>query len=67
MPSPAGPIIGLTLDTAPPTGISKVGRYLIRENYCSAVAAAGGIPFGLPHEPDLAQAYADRIRAPIEE
>ncbi len=63
MPSPAGPIVGLTLDTAPPTGISKVGRYLIRENYCGAVAAAGGIPFGLPHEPDLAQAYAERIDA----
>ena len=63
MPSPAGPIVGLTLDTAPPTGISKVGRYLIRENYCSAVAAAGGIPFGLPHEPGLAQAYAERIDA----
>ena len=63
MPSPAGPIVGLTLDTAPPTGISKVGRYLIRENYCSAVAQAGGIPFALPHEPGLAEAYADRIDA----
>ena len=38
------PIVGLTLDTAGPTGIGKVGRYLIRENYCSAIAKAGGIP-----------------------
>ncbi len=63
MPSPAGPIVGLTLDTAPPTGISKVGRYLIRENYCAAVARAGGIPVCLPHEADLAEAYAARIDA----
>jgi putative glutamine amidotransferase len=63
MPSPAGPIVGLTLDTAPPTGISKVGRYLIRANYCAAVAQAGGIPFALPHEADLAEAYAERIDA----
>ena len=63
MPSLAGPIVGLTLDTAPPTGISKVGRYLIRENYCAAVAQAGGMPFGLPHEPSLVEAYADRIDA----
>lgn len=63
MPSPAGPIVGLTLDTAPPTGISKVGRYLIRENYCTAVAQAGGVPFALPHEPSLAEAYAERIHA----
>ena len=30
--SPMPPIVGLTLDTAGPTGIGKVGRYLIREN-----------------------------------
>src|SRR5262245_39919883 len=57
------PIVGLTLDTAGPTGIGKVGRYLIRENYCSAVTKAGGIPICLPHEPGLAEAYAARIDA----
>jgi putative glutamine amidotransferase len=57
------PIVGLTLDTAGPTGIGKVGRYLIRENYCSAIAKAGGIPMCLPHEPGLAEAYAERIDA----
>jgi putative glutamine amidotransferase len=57
------PIVGLTLDTAGPTGIGKVGRYLIRENYCSAIAKAGGMPMCLPHEAALAAAYADRIDA----
>jgi putative glutamine amidotransferase len=57
------PIVGLTLDTAGPTGIGTVGRYLIRENYCSAIAKAGGIPMCLPHEAELAAAYADRIDA----
>jgi putative glutamine amidotransferase len=57
------PIVGLTLDTAGPTGIGKVGRYLIRENYCSAIAKAGGIPMCLPHEVALAEAYAERIDA----
>ena len=56
-------IVGLTLDTAGPTGIGKVGRYLIRENYCAAVAKAGGIPICLPHESALAGAYAARIDA----
>src|ERR1044071_7729608 len=57
------PIVGLTLDTAGPTGIGKVGRYLIRQNYCAAVAKAGGIPICLPHEAELAAAYAERIDA----
>ncbi len=57
------PIVGLTLDTAGPTGIGKIGRYLIRENYCSAIAKAGGIPMCLPHEAALAEAYAERIDA----
>ena len=59
----SSPIIGLTLDTAAPTGLSKVGRYLIRENYCRAVARAGGIPICLPHEAALAEAYAQRMDA----
>ena len=57
------PIVGLTLDTAGPTGIGKVGRYLIRQNYCAAIAKAGGMPMCLPHEVALAEAYADHIDA----
>ncbi|MGH7075710.1 MAG: gamma-glutamyl-gamma-aminobutyrate hydrolase family protein [Stellaceae bacterium] len=46
------PIIGLTLDREPPGGFSKTHPwYAIRENYCEAVARAGGLPILLPHEP----------------
>jgi putative glutamine amidotransferase len=54
----AQPIIGLTLDSEPPGGYSKTHAwYALRENYCSAVARAGGLPILLPHEPDQAAAY----------
>jgi len=39
----AQPVIGLTLDSEPPGGYSKTHPwYALRENYCTAVAAAGG-------------------------
>lgn len=57
----AQPVIGLTLDHEPPGGWSKFPWYAIRENYCSAVSHAGGLPILLPHEPDDAAAYLDRI------
>ncbi|MBM3601941.1 MAG: gamma-glutamyl-gamma-aminobutyrate hydrolase family protein [Alphaproteobacteria bacterium] len=44
------PVIGLTLDAEPPGGYSKQPWYAIRENYCAAVARAGGLPIVLPHE-----------------
>jgi putative glutamine amidotransferase len=54
----AQPIIGLTLDREPPGTYSKTHPwYALRENYCTAIAAAGGVPVLLPHEPDLAEAY----------
>jgi len=54
----AQPIIGLTLDSEPPGGYSKTHAwYALRENYCSAVARAGGLPILLPHEPEQAAAY----------
>jgi putative glutamine amidotransferase len=54
----ATPIIGLTLDSEPPGKYSKTHPwYAIRENYCDAVARAGGLPILLPHEPDQAPAY----------
>ena len=41
----AQPVIGLTLDREPPGGYSKTHPwYALRENYCSAVVAAGGLP-----------------------
>jgi putative glutamine amidotransferase len=57
----AQPVIGLTLDHEPPGGYSNFPWYAIRENYCNAVCRAGGLPVLLPHDPDAALAYLDRI------
>jgi putative glutamine amidotransferase len=51
------PVIGVTLDSEPAGGYSKLPWYALRENYCDVVAAAGGLPVALPHEPDLAEHY----------
>ncbi len=54
----AQPVIGLTLDSEPPGGYSKTHPwYALRENYATAVVAAGGLPILLPHEPEQAAAY----------
>jgi putative glutamine amidotransferase len=55
------PIIGLTLDSEPPGGYSKLPWYALRENYCAAVARAGGLAVLLPHEPEQTRAYLDLI------
>ncbi len=55
------PLIGITLDSEEPGGYSKLPWYALRQNYCDAVAQAGGLPLPLPHHPDLAAAYLDRI------
>ena len=55
------PLIGLTLDSEPAGGYAKLPWYALRENYCAAVVRAGGLPVLLPHEPDRAQAYLDRL------
>jgi putative glutamine amidotransferase len=55
------PVIGITLDSEPPGGYSKLPWYALRENYCDAVARAGGLPVPLPHEPELARDYVARI------
>ena len=57
----AMPIIGITLDAEDGGGYSKFPWYAVRENYCGAVADAGGLPVALPHEPDMAEAYLDRL------
>ncbi len=57
----AVPIIGITLDAEEAGGYSKFPWYALRENYCGAVAAAGGLPVALPHEPEMADAYLDRL------
>jgi putative glutamine amidotransferase len=35
--------------------------YALRQNYCDAVARAGGLPVPLPHEPELAAEYLATI------
>lgn len=63
-PAPAAkgaPLIGITLDSEEPGGYSKFPWYALRQNYCSAVTAAGGIPLVLPHEPDAVPAYLDLL------
>ena len=60
------PVIGLTLDfetprDPPPRGGPVQPFYQLRENYCAAIAQAGGLPYLLPHEVDQAAAYADGL------
>ena len=55
------PLIGLTLDSEPAGGYSALPWYALRENYCAAVARAGGLAVLLPHEPERADAYIDRL------
>jgi putative glutamine amidotransferase len=55
------PVIGITLDSEEPGGFSQFPWYAVRENYCAAVTAAGGLPMTLPHEPGMADDYLERI------
>jgi putative glutamine amidotransferase len=55
------PLIGITLDSEPPGGYSKFPWYAVRENYCDIVADHGGLPVSLPHEPERAADYLDRL------
>lgn len=62
---PSRPVIGVTLDAEPAGGYSKWPWYALRANYIAAVAAVGGVPVALPHLPELAEAYLDRIEGLI--
>ena len=57
------PLVGITLDAEPPGGYSKYPWYALRSNYAGAVAACGGLPVALPHDPALTAAYLDRLDA----
>ncbi|MTJ81538.1 MAG: gamma-glutamyl-gamma-aminobutyrate hydrolase family protein [Telmatospirillum sp.] len=57
------PTIGITLDSEPPGGYAGFPWYALRQNYCDAVARAGGLPLALPHHADLADAFLDRLDA----
>jgi putative glutamine amidotransferase len=51
------PVIGVTLDSEPAGGYSKLPWYALRQNYCDELAAAGAVPIALPHEPELVDSY----------
>ncbi len=54
-------MIGLTLDFETAGSYSKLPWYALRENYCAAVARAGGLPVLLPHQVEQAEAYLDGL------
>ncbi len=60
-PASDRPRIGITLDREEPGGYSRLPWYACRENYFDAVSAAGGLPFALPHAPELAAHYLDFV------
>jgi putative glutamine amidotransferase len=55
------PVIGITADSEKPGGYSKFPWYALRQNYCSAVREAGGVPVVLPHETSLIERYVGMI------
>jgi len=59
------PLIGITMDSEQPGGYSKFPWYALRDNYAGAVAAAGGLPVALPHEPAAVGDYLDTIKGLI--
>lgn len=63
MPARIKPLIGVTLDAELPGGYSKYPWYALRANYAKTLAAAGGVPVALPHDPGLAPDLLDRIDA----
>ncbi len=55
------PLIGVTLDAEQPGGWSRFPWYALRANYTDAIAAAGGLPVALPHDPELGGRMLDRL------
>lgn len=56
------PLIGITLDSRDPGGYSNYPWYALRDNYCSSIQKAGGVPFPLTHELDLVDDFLSRIQ-----
>lgn len=55
------PVIGITLDSEDPGGYSNMPWYALRQNYSDVVTASGGLPLGLPHEPDHVDKYLEKL------
>jgi putative glutamine amidotransferase len=59
------PVIGITVDREEPGGYSRFPWLALRENYCRAVANAGGLPVLLPPEPEKAEIYLSLVHGLI--
>lgn len=59
------PRIGITVDAEDAGGYSRFPWFALRQNYCSAVSRAGGLPLLLPHEPALIEDYIATINGLI--
>ena len=55
------PVIGISADREDPGGYSKFPWYALRENYCTAVIEAGGLPVILPSITTQIVEYAEKI------
>ena len=55
------PLIGITFDAEEPGGYSRFPWYALRENYCSSIAEAGGVPMPLIHDLCLVESYLSLI------
>lgn len=55
------PLIGITFDAQDGGGYSRYPWYVLRENYCTAIADGGGIPFPLIHDLSLVENYLSLI------
>jgi putative glutamine amidotransferase len=55
------PVIGVTLDSEPPGGYSRLPWYALRQNYFGALVEHGALPVALPHHAELAEAYLDEL------
>lgn len=53
--------IGITLDSEAAGGYAKLPWYALRQNYCDAILAAGGLPLPLPHQPEAVADYLDMV------
>lgn len=55
------PVIGITVDREEAGGYSRFPWLALRENYCTAVARAGGLPLLLPPIVENVEAYLRRL------
>ena len=56
------PQIGITFDSEDAGGYSNFPWYALRQNYCDAVVAAGGLPIPLSHDPALVPQWLDTLQ-----